>query len=174
MMDRPRKSGHILRPERMSPGYGVRLTRRWREVDSNPRSLSRTREVVGREFLKREVDDAIAKPCLSYESFRLVPHRGSRQACLRFFPWEARPIFRRASDASRAGRPRPSRSAAAPRPTRSSAAGPIGGATVPRRWMIRAEPRSTWAVELLAQRAGGVGEPRISSGKKITLQACSK
>jgi len=41
-------------------------------------------------------------------------------------------------------------------PTRSAADGPIGNATESRRWMIRAEPRPTWAVELLAQRARDV------------------
>jgi len=43
---------------------------------------------------------------------------------------------------------------ARPRPTRSSTARQIGKAAEPDRWMIRAEPRATLAVELLAQRSG--------------------
>src|SRR5206468_9481156 len=60
------------------------------------------------------------------------------------------------NDTFETGCPRPNHRAAGPRPTRSSAAGPIGNPAEPRRWMIRAEPRATSAVELLAQRAGRV------------------
>ncbi len=51
---------------------------------------------------------------------------------------------------------RPDRGVARLRPTRSSTAPQIGNTAVPDRWMICAEPRATWAVELLAQRPGRV------------------
>src|ERR1700730_11752433 len=51
---------------------------------------------------------------------------------------------------------RPDGGVARPHPTRSSTARQIGNTAEPDCWMICAEPRATWAVELLAQRAGRV------------------
>jgi len=54
--------------------------------------------------------------------------------------------------------------AAIKRPTYSSATGLVSNGAEPRRWMICAEPRPPRAVELFAQRAGGLQSQRHGAG----------